>query len=822
MRVIARLNVGGPALHVSYLSKGLDESGYETTLVAGQVGRDEGSMEYVTDELGLKPIYVPELRREITPFVDSVAARHVLALIRKLRPDVLHTHTAKAGAVGRVAAMMAGRDRPKAVVHTFHGHVLRGYFSPFRTAAFLRLEQSLARVTDALVAVSPQVRDDLVGLSVAPAARFVVVRLGLDLEGRLAAPLDGGAALRRELELSADSFVVSWLGRMTEIKRVDVLLNAFAEFRASNPAAALVLVGDGPLRSVLETQAAGLGISGACRFTGFRGDVGSIYAASDAVALTSANEGTPVTMIEAQAAGVPVVSTDVGGVRDVIPAEAAEFIVPSDDASAVAARLVKLAADPVLRGRLGEAGRARTASRYSVPRLVADVDHLYRELLQQAAPRSRQVIRERRPLEHAIPPSVAARLPQRTDPLRILLVSQYFAPEVGATQTRMQAFAEYLSELGHHVTVIAEFPNHPHGVMPADYRGRVMEDDRSNPYRVIRVWVKTSAEKTQMTRLSFYVSFMSLATAVAPLAGRPDVVLATTPPLFTGAAGLAIARMSRAPFVLDVRDLWPAAATSLMQISPGWETRAAEIFEQRLYRSATCVTAVTEPFCAHIDRLRGGGPPTKLLPNGTLERFFVDLETMPTDRLGVADDKFLVTFAGTLGIAQALPAAIEAAERLNGSVEFAFVGEGPVKESVVALTREKGLTNVAFHPQRPIEDIAPVLAGSDALLVTLSAHPTFEQFVPSKMIDFMAVGRPVILAAAGEAAQVLQQSGAGIAVPPEDPDALAEAVTWLAGHPAEATQMGERGRAFAATRLRSVQAAELEQLLLEVVGNRRR
>ena len=147
--------------------------------------------------------------------------------------------------------------------------------------------------------------------------------------------------------------------------------------------------------------------------------------------------------------------------------------------------------------------------------------------------------------------------------LRILLLSQYFAPEVGATQSRMQAFAEHLAARGHEVTVICEFPNHPHGVIPAEYGGHIYEDDRSNPYRILRVWVKASEEKTQRTRMQFYLSYMALATAMAPVAGRADVVVATTPPLFTGVAGLALARLNRAPFVLDVRDLWPSAAVSL-------------------------------------------------------------------------------------------------------------------------------------------------------------------------------------------------------------------------------------------------------------------
>ena len=271
-------------------------------------------------------------------------------------------------------------------------------------------------------------------------------------------------------------------------------------------------------------------------------------------------------------------------------------------------------------------------------------------------------------------------------------MSQYFPPEVGATQSRMQAFAEYLAERGHQVTVIAEFPNHPLGRIPKEYRGRVLEDDRSNPYRVLRVWVRTSPEKTQMTRLSFYLSYMALATAVAPLAGRADVVVATTPPLFTAVAGLAIARMNGAPFVLDVRDLWPAAATSLLQISPGWETRVAEGIERMLYRSATAVTAVTTPFCEHVDRIRDAPPATTLLPNGTLPQFFVDGTRDPAHRLGVGDDRFLVTFAGILGIAQALPSAIEAAEQLNGSADIAFVGDGPMRDIVAALAARRDST----------------------------------------------------------------------------------------------------------------------------------
>lgn len=407
---------------------------------------------------------------------------------------------------------------------------------------------------------------------------------------------------------------------------------------------------------------------------------------------------------------------------------------------------------------------------------------------------------------------------ERADrPLRILLLSQYFPPEVGATQSRMQAFAEYLAARGHRVTVICEFPNHPHGVVPAEYRGRLYEDDRSNPYRVLRVWVKASEEKTQRTRMAFYLSYMALATAMAPVAGRADVVVATTPPLFTGAAGLALAKLNRAPFVLDVRDLWPSAAVSLDQIPSTWAIRASEALERLLYRRASAVTAVTKPFCLHIDAIRQREPRPVLVPNGTLDLFFDDADPGDArERLGARDGRPLVTFAGTLGIAQALPTVLEAAQ-LSDDLDWALLGDGPVKETLRRKATAHGQANVLFHPQVPLESVPGFLAASDVLLVTLAAHPTFADFVPSKLIDFMAAGKPVLLAASGESARLLEESGGGLAVAPEDPQALADAARRLVSHPAEAAEMGARGRAYARSRLRSVQAARLEELLVSLV-----
>jgi glycosyltransferase involved in cell wall biosynthesis len=384
LRVIARLNMGGPALHVAYLSAGLARRGYETTLVAGSLARGEDSMSHVAEELGVPIVTLPELHREISPVRDLRAASRLAGLMRELRPHILHTHTAKAGAVGRAAALLPGAVRPPIVVHTFHGHVLRGYFGPVRAAIFRRLEHALARSSTALVAVSPEVRDDLVALGVAPAEKFVVIRLGIELEERVGAAEDGRLDARCLMGIPPDRFTVGWMGRMTGVKRTDDVLLAVKHLRGRGVDACLCMVGGGPDRDDVEARAHELGIARHCLFLGYQDDVARFYAAFDALVLPSGNEGTPVSAIEALAGGRPVVATRVGGVPDVVRDGVDGFLVEPGDVEAIADRLARLAADPVARRRMGEAGRARVLPRYSVDRLLDDVDRLYRSLLEAA------------------------------------------------------------------------------------------------------------------------------------------------------------------------------------------------------------------------------------------------------------------------------------------------------------------------------------------------------------------------------------------------------------------------------------------------------
>jgi glycosyltransferase involved in cell wall biosynthesis len=366
VHAIARLNIGGAALSVLELAAGQRRRGDDVVVVAGRIPTGEASMEHVADELGVPYLHLSMLQREVSAASDLAALRALRRLIRNRRPDVLHTHTAKAGTTGRLAALLAGRARPRAVVHTFHGHVLTGYFDPARERAYRLIERGLAHATDLIIAVSDEVRDDLVRFHVAPATKIAVVPYGFDLDRRVA---------HSSTRSVGDGFVIGWAGRLTAVKRPLDLVRVTARVDGS----ILVLAGDGELRSETEALARELAVD--TRFLGYVDDIGEWYAAFDAFLLTSQNEGAPVVAVEAQAAGVPVVATDAGGTRAVVDDGETGFVVPVGDVDALADRLIRLRDDPELRRRLGETGTVRMRERFSTERMVDDVDRLYAKIL---------------------------------------------------------------------------------------------------------------------------------------------------------------------------------------------------------------------------------------------------------------------------------------------------------------------------------------------------------------------------------------------------------------------------------------------------------
>jgi glycosyltransferase involved in cell wall biosynthesis len=381
LQIIGRLNMGGPA-HVAALLGGrrFAARGYETLLVHGSLAPGEASLADLAEEEGAPMRFVSELQQPVHPLHDSRALLSLIRLARAFRPDVVHTHTAKAGFLGRQAAL-AVRPRP-AIVHTYHGHVLEGYFGAGKSRLYLQLERALARVSDRLTGVSQATIDDLVRLGVAPRERFALLPLGLDL-APLAAPADGlRDKSRAQLGIGAGDVLLVFVGRIVPIKRLDLLLRALALAlaREGEPRLRLALAGDGEERPGLERQAADLGVAAEVRFLGYRRELRPLFAAADVAVLSSDNEGTPVSLIEAAAAGLPAVATDVGGVHEVVGEETGA-LVPRGDAGAFAAALVCMAADPDRRRACGRAARSRALARYGAERLLDDVDALYRELL---------------------------------------------------------------------------------------------------------------------------------------------------------------------------------------------------------------------------------------------------------------------------------------------------------------------------------------------------------------------------------------------------------------------------------------------------------
>ena len=384
LRVITRLNVGGPSIQAIELSSRLGARGHRTRLVFGRKGDSEGDMRYLLPA-GTETREIPSLQRAIDPAADAQALARLLATMREFRPHIVHTHMAKAGTVGRIAAAIynrtAGRNARARVVHTYHGHVLEGYFSPAKTRVFLGIERALSRITDRLVAISPEIRTELLDEQrIGRADQYRVIPLGFELGPFAAIGAAARLAARAELGIPDGARVVSTVGRLTAIKDHQTFLETARLVAGHDPAAMFLVAGDGELRSPLEEAARARGLGDRVRFLGWRRDLTAIYGATDVFLLTSRNEGTPVAIIEALAAGVPAVSTDVGGVRDVIEEGVSGLLAPAGDASALADHVTSLLQAPGRRRDMGERGRTAVVGRYQVDRLVSDVEALYREL----------------------------------------------------------------------------------------------------------------------------------------------------------------------------------------------------------------------------------------------------------------------------------------------------------------------------------------------------------------------------------------------------------------------------------------------------------
>ena len=369
IQIIARMNVGGPAVIVADLMRSIDSSKVEQVLITGYCDSNEADyLETVATDI--KATRIAGLGRSVSLVSDIRAFFALVAMIKKIAPDVIHTHTAKAGVLGRLAAILAGRSAKR--VHTFHGHLLHGYFSGWKVKLVIAIEKFLAKRTDVLVAVGNQVKEDLLAAGIGKSDQYRVFFPGLVEPKKISKDV-----ARQQFAMDAGDIYVAYVGRMTAIKRPDRLLNTAAEIKTRNLPVKFIVAGEGDLFEATkhDSERRELPVT----FLGWRKDIGALFAASDIAILTSDNEGIPLTLIQAAQASLPIVATDVGSISDIVVHEVNGYLVDSEPA-ALADALQKLAIDPVLRQIMGDAGRERTSRYFSLEKMCADHTELYQLL----------------------------------------------------------------------------------------------------------------------------------------------------------------------------------------------------------------------------------------------------------------------------------------------------------------------------------------------------------------------------------------------------------------------------------------------------------
>ncbi len=381
--------------------------------------------------------------------------------------------------------------------------------------------------------------------------------------------------------------------------------------------------------------------------------------------------------------------------------------------------------------------------------------------------------------------------------VRILFVSHYFHPEVGASQTRILEVARLLRLRGHEVTVLTGMPNYPDGIIPEPYRGSWRMVEQFDGIRIVRTAVFPAANSGFAKRLLNHTSFALSSFTGLRAVGQTDVVVAETPPLFTAASAVRIARLLRARLLLNVADLWPESAVQLGMLKNRAAIRTAEWMERFAYACADVVTVPT-PGMRSILHARGyGEDKVKLLPNAVdTERF------SPSPR--TTSEQCHAVYCGTVGLAQGVGTLLDAAEllqRANQPVELTIVGDGAERLELEARARSSGLDRVTFVGRVSREEVPDRIAAADLTVMTLRDVPLFEDALPTKLLEYMAAGRPVVAGASGQVARLLDEVGAGIACPPEQPAALADAIRRLASDPQLAEEMGARGRRYVEERL---------------------
>jgi glycosyltransferase involved in cell wall biosynthesis len=750
LRVIDRLNIGGPAIHAVLTTKGLDPERFQTILVTGNIEPGEGDMAYLLQDYDVKSVTtIPTLGRELRPLEDLRAAWALYKIIRRERPQVVHTHKAKAGVIGRLVALAAGTP---VRVHTFHGHVLQGYFGPVRSAFFATIERALARISSQLITPSERLADDLAEVHhICAREKFRVVPLGFDLARFESCELCRGR-LRAELKVGHGIKLVGIIGRMVPVKAHDVFVAAAQQVARRRDDVHFVFVGGGQLEGAIRADVARRGLTARSHFLGWRRDLPEIYADLDVAALSSINEGTPVSLIEAISSGVPVVATNVGGVSDVLRNGARGVLVPANDPEALADGIER-ALQPEARER---AAVIRPQMReYASDRLCRDLGQLYIDLLNSAANgRAGTPV-----MSISTAPSITVETPIRK-PKVVHVITRLIAG--GAQENTILSCAGLRDRYD---ILLVTGP-------PEGREGSLIEDAA---HRGVRVQV--------MPELVRPIKLGSDAAAFRQLLKlfqeeRPDIV--HTHSSKAGIVGRSAAFCARVPVIVHTNHGLPYY---------DFQSLARRGLYWSMEKAATAVTH--KVVCVGEEMKRKSiaghlGPPElfEVIYSGIeIERFLQARSAR--ERLGISPDAKVVGVVSRMANHKGHRFCVEAAPP---DVHLLMVGDGEARADLEKQVAERGI-QATFVGHVPPDDVPDLIASMDLIV-----HPSLWEGLPRAAVQGLLVGRPVVAFDCDGAREVVIDGLTGKLVPPKSIEGLRQAIEDILALPDRGRSMGQEGR----------------------------
>ncbi len=768
LRIITRLNIGGPSIHVSLLTKGLDPERFESILVSGSVSDLEGDMSYVATDLGLKPLVVPSLRREISLPRDMRTLLRLLKLLDQEKPDIVHTHTAKAGTLGRIAVFIHNLIHKKRVlvIHTFHGHVLHGYFSRLKSQMFIWAERLQGKATDLIIAISGSQKSELSRkYCIAPEEKFRTVKLGFNLQSFSSIKGLKGQ-FRKSIGVDPRTFLIGIVGRLVAIKNHKMFLYAAKIFVEENPdfETKFVIIGDGELREELMSYSVALGLSDHVIFCGWIRDLPKVYADLDILILTSINEGTPVSIIEAMASSVPVISTDAGGVRDLMGSSRSKYdldgfevcqrglICRQGAVNGLAKGIKFLLMNSTFRQETSDAAAEFARRDYSAGRLLTEIESIYLNLMKDQL------------YDQVVPEKTAVIQSGAKPPLKVLQVyKDYYPPVVGGVEGHINLLANGLKDRGIKVEVLV-----------SNTKAK-LEIENINGIRVTKV--------PQLGRFASAPLNASLSTWVRRLGREADVIHFHFPNP-TGEMASLLSGLNSKIVVTYHSDIIRQAKLAKVY-SP---------FLRRFLKNSEAIIATSPPYVESSEVLRQFRDKCRVIPFGIdISRFQLNHER--SEQVAEIRRSYgtpIILFIGRFRYYKGLYMLLEAMKGVMGNLLLIGIGpmERELKERVAvdAGLREK----VFFLGELSDEDVVCHLQACDVFVLPSIFRSEAFGIV---LLEAMACGKPLISTELGTGTSfVNQHQETGLVVPPCDAGILAEAINYLVTNPEIMERLGKAAK----------------------------